>query len=67
MCPEFERVERIVRQAVDSNEKVPGPDGVDVPSQERMVKRFRRSAAGDEAQLPSDVRPPAVLRVGDIR
>ena len=27
-----------------------------------MVKRFRRSAAGDDQQLPSDIRPPAVLR-----
>lgn len=63
MCPEFERVERIVRRAVDGCEKVVGADGVDVVSQERMVKRFRRSAAGDEAQLPSDVRPPVVLKV----
>lgn len=63
MCPEFERVERIVRRAVDGCEKVTGPDGTEVVSQERMVKRFRRSAAGDEAQLPSDVRPPLILKV----
>lgn len=27
-----------------------------------MVKRFRRSAAGYDEQLPSDIRPPAVLK-----
>ena len=27
-----------------------------------MVKRFRRSAAGYDEQLPSDIRPPGVLR-----
>ncbi|KAI9840848.1 MAG: hypothetical protein M1837_001262 [Sclerophora amabilis] len=62
MCPEFERVERMVRQAVDGCEKVVGNDGALVPSQENMIKRFRRSAAGDEAQLPSDVRPPPILK-----
>ncbi|KAI9677495.1 MAG: hypothetical protein M1817_006449 [Caeruleum heppii] len=61
MCPEFERVERIVRQAVDSCEKTHGVDGQEVPEQRLMVKRFRRSAAGDDAQLPSDVRPPPIL------
>ena len=33
-----------------------------VPSEEIMVKRFRRSAAGYDEQLPSDIRPPAVLQ-----
>ena len=28
-----------------------------------MVKRFRRSAAGYDEQLPSDIRPPLVLRM----
>ena len=27
-----------------------------------MVKRFRRSAAGDDEQLPSDIRPPLMLQ-----
>ena len=63
MCPRFERIERIVQRAVDPSEKAPGPDGVVVPCQERMVKRFRRSAAGDDAQLPSDVRSAQTLRV----
>lgn len=33
-----------------------------MPSQERMVKRFRRSAAGYDEQLPSDIRTPQTLR-----
>lgn len=33
-----------------------------VPCEELMVKRFRRSAAGYDEQLPSDIRPPAVLQ-----
>lgn len=28
-----------------------------------MVKKFRRAAAGIDEQLPSDLRPPAVLKV----
>jgi nuclear mRNA export protein SAC3 len=32
----------------------------------RMVKKFRRSAAGVDEQLPSDLRPPLVLKVGLI-
>jgi hypothetical protein len=65
MCPAFERVERIVQKAVDGCEKITAPDGQEVVRQELMVKRFRRSAAGDEAQLPSDVRPPLILKVSD--
>ena len=63
MCPSFERVERIVQKAVDGCEKVVGVDGQEAVRQELMVKRFRRSAAGDDAQLPSDVRPPMILKV----
>lgn len=33
-----------------------------VPLEEIMVKRFRRSAAGYDEQLPSDIRPPLVLK-----
>lgn len=36
--------------------------GEDVPFEDYMVKRFRRSAAGDDEQLPSDIRPPLVLQ-----
>lgn len=32
------------------------------PDESRMVKKFRRAAAGIEEQLPSDLRPPHVLR-----
>ena len=63
MCPLFERVERIAQKAVDGCEKITAPDGQEVVRHELMVKRFRRSAAGDEAQLPSDVRPPSILKV----
>ena len=33
-----------------------------MPSEVRMIKRFRRSAAGYEEQLPSDIRTPATLK-----
>lgn len=36
--------------------------GEDVPYEDYMVKRFRRSAAGDDEQLPTDIRPPLVLQ-----
>ena len=36
------------------------------PAEERMVKKFRRAAAGIDEQLPSDLRPPATLKVGYI-
>lgn len=82
MCPEFERVERIVQNMVDKAEKVvwvssfwlagsmlrveiqiPNEEsGRDVPSEERMIKRFRRSAAGYDEQLPSDIRTCETLQ-----
>lgn len=34
-----------------------------VPSERHMVKRFNRSSAGKEEELPSDVRPPLILQV----
>ena len=34
----------------------------DEPDEARMVKKFRRAAAGLEEQLPSDLRPPTVLK-----
>ncbi len=81
MCPDFERVERIVQNMVDKTEKVglnrsilhremlrsnqirDEETGRDVPSEERMIKRFRRSAAGYDEQLPSDIRTPETLRM----
>ncbi|KAE8150704.1 SAC3/GANP/Nin1/mts3/eIF-3 p25 family-domain-containing protein [Aspergillus avenaceus] len=52
MCPEFERVERIVQKMVDKSEK---------NLETKMLKRFRRSAAGYDEQLPSDIRTPKTL------
>ncbi|KAK8171518.1 SAC3/GANP/Nin1/mts3/eIF-3 p25 family-domain-containing protein, partial [Phyllosticta citrichinensis] len=36
--------------------------GTTEPAEHRMVKKFRRAAAGVEEQLPSDLRPPEILR-----
>lgn len=60
MCPEFERVERIVQKMVDKCEKMNGPAGLEI-AEGRMIKRFRRSAAGYDEQLPSDIRTPNTL------
>ncbi|MCJ1306995.1 hypothetical protein MMC25_000639 [Agyrium rufum] len=66
MCPEYERVERIVQDMVEGSEKaIPkttDPSGNRVPYEDLMVKRFRRPAAGNGAQIPSDLRPPLVLQ-----
>ncbi|KAM5456202.1 actin cytoskeleton and mitosis protein [Microsporum audouinii] len=62
MCPEFERVERIVQKMVDKCEKHVDPEsGVSSNMEGRMIKRFRRSAAGKDEQLPSDIRTPKTL------
>ncbi|PWW78170.1 hypothetical protein C7212DRAFT_363099 [Tuber magnatum] len=58
MCPEFERVERSVQHSVDPLELDPQTGEID---KNYAVKRFHRPAAGNDAQLPSDVRPPKVL------
>ncbi|KAI4279641.1 MAG: hypothetical protein LQ337_000083 [Flavoplaca oasis] len=63
MCAEFERVQRIVQFMVDDCEKVQhSNESIRVPSEDRMIKRYRRPAAGYEEQLPSDIRPPLVLQ-----
>ncbi|SMR57114.1 unnamed protein product [Zymoseptoria tritici ST99CH_1E4] len=66
MCPEFERVERAVQNAVWGEEKDPDHSayapGEALPIETRMVKTFKRSDAGKGEQLPSDLRPPAVLK-----
>lgn len=36
------------------------------PAEHLMVKKFRRAAAGLDEQLPSDLRPPHVLKVKKI-
>jgi len=59
MCPQFEREEREYQNNVDLLERYPGTTRID-PA--RAVKAFHRPAAGNDQPLPSDVRPPAVLR-----
>ncbi|CAG8931790.1 unnamed protein product [Penicillium salamii] len=62
MCPEFESVERIVQKMVDKCEKYPHPSTNQLQNMEsKMLKRFRRSAAGYDEQLPSDIRTPNTL------
>ncbi|KAL2000642.1 hypothetical protein VTN02DRAFT_2807 [Thermoascus thermophilus] len=62
MCPEFERVERIVQKMVDKSEKFLHPATNKYQNMEtKMLKRFRRSAAGYDEQLPSDIRTPKTL------
>ena len=63
MCPEFERVERIVQNMVEGCEKIAASHSDrKVPCEVMMVKRFKRSAAGTDDQIPSDIRPPPVLK-----
>ncbi|KAL8657908.1 MAG: hypothetical protein Q9226_001458 [Calogaya cf. arnoldii] len=63
MCAEYERAQRIVQFMVDNCEKVQhSQENIRVPSEDRMVKRYRRPAAGYEEQLPSDIRPPLILQ-----
>ncbi|KAL8292396.1 hypothetical protein RQP46_001008 [Phenoliferia psychrophenolica] len=58
LCPEFERHEREYQNNVDLLERYPGTNRID-PA--RAVKAFHRPA-GQATPLPSDVRPPHVLR-----
>lgn len=63
MCPEFEKVRRIAEYDVNTEEKEVGPDGLTMwPDPSRMVKKFGRSAAGQDAPLPMDVRSVDALR-----
>ncbi|ORX61587.1 hypothetical protein DM01DRAFT_1125563 [Hesseltinella vesiculosa] len=57
MCPRFEMVERSLQNGLDPLEM--NENGELDP--EKAVKRYRRSAAGNEQPLPSDVRSPLVL------
>ncbi|SDA01438.1 BZ3500_MvSof-1268-A1-R1_Chr10-1g02666 [Microbotryum saponariae] len=59
MCPAWEREEREYQNNVDALERYPGTTRID-PA--RAVKAFHRPAAGNEQPLPSDVRPPRVLK-----
>ncbi|KAK0735538.1 SAC3/GANP/Nin1/mts3/eIF-3 p25 family-domain-containing protein [Apiosordaria backusii] len=58
MCPEFEQVSRIAEYDVKVEEK----DERGWPDTAKMVKKFGRSAAGQDAPLPMDVRSVAALR-----
>lgn len=63
MCPEGEKVSRIVEYDVKLAEKSTSPDGLEMwPNPDRMIKSFKRSAAGTDSPLPTEVRSPAALR-----
>ena len=63
MCPEYEKVTRIHENDVPQPEKDPNTT---VPSPSRMIKKLARSAAGQEAPLPMDVRSvPSLKRTLD--
>ncbi|KAG6356981.1 hypothetical protein INS49_014857 [Diaporthe citri] len=63
MCPEGEKVSRIVEYDVKLAEKTTSPDGLEMwPDPDRMIKSFKRSAAGTDSPLPTEVRSPAALR-----
>ncbi|KAH7087625.1 SAC3/GANP/Nin1/mts3/eIF-3 p25 family-domain-containing protein [Paraphoma chrysanthemicola] len=63
MCPESERVRRIVEDDVKRPECTPEtqhlPRRQRIPDESRMVKAFKRSSAGDEVELVSELRSPA--------
>ncbi|KAG9246231.1 SAC3/GANP/Nin1/mts3/eIF-3 p25 family-domain-containing protein [Calycina marina] len=62
MCPEFEKVTRIHDSDVRAEEKDINSNGQPRPNLDKMVKALARSAAGQEAPLPMDVRSPGALR-----
>lgn len=59
MCPDFEKITRITEFDVQSAEKDPRTTFANTS---KMVKKLARSAAGQEAPLPMDVRSTAALR-----
>ncbi|TGJ81139.1 hypothetical protein E0Z10_g7626 [Xylaria hypoxylon] len=62
MCPEWEKITRITEYDVRNPEKAPDDSGDLVAIPSLMVKRLARSAAGQDAPLPMDVRSFATLR-----
>lgn len=64
MCPDYERLTRMMDHRFENAEKKVNPDGSlsKLPVPEKMIKALARSAAGQEAPLPSDVRSAAALR-----
>lgn len=59
MCPIFERVRRALENNVKALEKDPATNKI---SRSRAVKAFSRPAAGQPPPLPSEVRPPHILK-----
>ncbi|KAK6461813.1 SAC3/GANP/Nin1/mts3/eIF-3 p25 family-domain-containing protein [Scheffersomyces coipomensis] len=59
MCPVFERVRRALENNVKALERDPISKKI---APERAVKAFSRPAAGQPPPLPSEVRPPHVLK-----
>ncbi|RKF64408.1 putative leucine permease transcriptional regulator [Golovinomyces cichoracearum] len=64
MCPEYECLTRMVDRRYDKTERDINPDGslAAQPNPEKMVKALARSAAGQDAPLPSDIRTAAALK-----
>ncbi|KAI1284770.1 SAC3/GANP/Nin1/mts3/eIF-3 p25 family-domain-containing protein [Xylaria sp. FL0933] len=62
MCPEWEKITRIIEYDIRNPEKGPDNSGDLVARPSLMVKRLARSAAGQDAPLPMDVRSFATLR-----
>ncbi|KAK0099984.1 hypothetical protein ONS96_007927 [Cadophora gregata f. sp. sojae] len=64
MCPQLEKIERLVEGRVDISEKGVQDDGSPTRHavMEKMVKILARSSAGQAAPLPSEVRTTAALR-----
>ncbi|KAI0533949.1 hypothetical protein GGR58DRAFT_484697 [Xylaria digitata] len=62
MCPEWEKITRIIEYDVRNPEKAHDDSGDLVAIPSLMVKRLARSAAGQDAPLPMDVRSFATLR-----
>ncbi|KAI0009559.1 SAC3/GANP/Nin1/mts3/eIF-3 p25 family-domain-containing protein [Xylariaceae sp. FL0662B] len=62
MCPEWERITRIVEHDVRAPEKETDENGEQVAMPPSMIKRLARSAAGQDAPLPMDVRSFTALR-----
>ncbi|KAI1852395.1 hypothetical protein JX266_002573 [Neoarthrinium moseri] len=66
MCPEWEKITRITEKGVWKPEGAEDEDEDGqprrIPIPKKMLKRLARSAAGQEAPLPMDVRSPAACR-----
>ncbi|USP75769.1 hypothetical protein yc1106_03043 [Curvularia clavata] len=63
MCPEYERVRRIVELDVKAPECTPETQHLSsrsqrIPDESRMVKAYARSAAGMDVELVSEIRSP---------